>query len=66
MPILRSALAALMIGVATPAFIASAFAQTCACPQTEGFQSGPVIQADEAPPPLPVYEQPPIPSPGYV
>ena len=66
MLMLRPALAALMIGVAAPAFIAPAFAQTCACPQVEGFQSGPVIQADEAPPPLPVYEQPPIPSPGYV
>ncbi len=66
MPILRSALTALLLGAATPAFVASAFAQTCACPQTEGFQAGPVIQADEAPPPLPVYEQPPIPAPGYV
>ncbi len=38
------------------------FAQTCACAPAGG---GYVIQADEAPPPLPEYEQPPIPAPGY-
>ena len=39
------------------------FAQTCAC--APGGGGGYVIQADEAPPPLPEYNQPPIPGPGY-
>ena len=37
------------------------YAQTCACAPEGGY----VIQADEAPPPLPEYDQPPIPAPGY-
>src|SRR5271168_1250346 len=58
---LRAA-AALLIGAGAPAaLVAPAFAQTCAC-STGG---GSVIQADEAPPPLPEYDQPPLPAPGY-
>ncbi len=63
---LRPALTALMIGAAAPAFVAPAFAQTCACPPGEASAAGPTIEAEEPPPPLPVYEQPPIPAPGYV
>jgi WXXGXW repeat (2 copies) len=36
----------------------SAVAQTAAC--------GPIVIADTPPPPLPSYEQPPIPGPGYI
>ncbi len=67
MRFLRPALTALSIGAATPALLAPAFAQTCACPPAAGASySGPVIEAEEPPPPLPVYEQPPIPSPGSI
>ena len=62
----RPALAALLIGAASIVLAAPAYAQTCACPATDGFAPGPVIQAEEPPPPLPVYEQPPIPASGYV
>ena len=41
----------------------SALAQTCACGVSSG---GVVIQAEEPPPPLPIYDQPPIPEPGYL
>jgi hypothetical protein len=62
MALLRRAVAAVLIGACAPvAFVAPAFAQTCACPPSGGY----VIQADEAPPPLPEYDQPPIPAPGY-
>ncbi len=37
-----------------------ALAQACTCPS--GFQ----IRADRPPPPLPVYDQPPMPGPGYI
>jgi len=58
---LRAA-ASLLIGACAPAaLVAPAFAQTCAC-STDGSY---VIQADEAPPPLPEYDQPPLPAPGY-
>jgi hypothetical protein len=63
---LRPALTALMIGAAAPAFVAPAYAQTCACPPATASAAGPTIEADEPPPPLPVYEQPPVPAPGYV
>lgn len=66
MRLLRPALTALLMGAALPALIAPAFAQTCACPPTSSSYSGPVIQAEEPPPPLPVYEQPAIPAPGYI
>jgi WXXGXW repeat (2 copies) len=42
--------------------VTPSFGQTCACPATG---SAYLIQADEPPPPLPEYEQPPIPAPGY-
>ena len=62
MALLRHAVAALLIGACAPvAFSAPAYAQTCACAPEGGY----VIQADEAPPPLPEYDQPPIPAPGY-
>ena len=62
MALLRHAVAALLIGACAPvAFAAPAYAQTCACAPEGGY----VIQADEAPPPLPEYDQPPIPAPGY-
>ncbi len=67
MRFLQPALTALLIGAAAPALVAPAFAQTCACPPATGAAySGPVIQAEEPPPPLPVYEQPPIPAPGDI
>ena len=66
MPILRSALTALLIGATTPILVSPAFAQTCACPTAGGFQPGPVIEAEEPPPPLPVYDQPPLPAPGHI
>jgi hypothetical protein len=58
-------MAALLIGVSgSAALMAPALAQTCACPPAyEG--AGPVIQAGEPPPPLPIYDQPPMPAPGY-
>ena len=63
MRLLRHAVLATLIGVCAPvALAAPAFAQTCACaPEGGGY----VIQADEAPPPLPDYDQPPMPAPGY-
>jgi hypothetical protein len=61
----RPAMAALLIGACAPlACIAPGFAQTCECPPP-GFSSGPVIESDEPPPPLPEYDQPPIPAEGY-
>jgi len=62
----RGAFAALLIGTSAPlAFSASAFAQTCACAPGGASGGSYLIQADEPPPPLPEYGQPPIPSPGY-
>jgi hypothetical protein len=62
---LRNAVAALLLGACAPiALVAPTFAQTCACAPSGGG-GGYVIQADEAPPPLPEYGQPPIPAPGY-
>jgi len=66
MRFLQPGLAILLMGVATPILALPAFAQTCACPTTDGFAPGPVIEAEEPPPPLPVYEQPPLPAPGHV
>jgi hypothetical protein len=66
---LRHALAAaplLFWAYAPFAFVPPAFAQTCACAPAGGAAGGGyLIQADEAPPPLPEYGQPPIPAPGY-
>jgi hypothetical protein len=62
------AVAALVIGVGAPAaLIGPTFAQTCACAPAPGGGPGGgyAIQADEPPPPLPEYDQPPLPAPGY-
>ena len=61
------AVAALVIGVGAPvALIGPTFAQTCACaPAPEEGPGGHAIQADEPPPQLPEYDQPPLPAPGY-
>jgi hypothetical protein len=57
---IRLAAAALLLGgLFAPALTPPALGQTCACP-------GAGIRADAAPPPLPDYDQPPIPSPGYL
>lgn len=59
---LRSGIAALLIGSwPLSALVSPAFAQTCACAPGGGY----VIQADEPPPALPEYDQPPLPAPGY-
>ena len=57
------ALAALLLA-AVPVAAGSAWAQTCTC--ATGGGSGATILSDEAPPPLPEYDQPPIPSAGYL
>jgi hypothetical protein len=65
---LRHALAAapLLFWACAPfALVAPAFAQTCACAPAGAPSGGYLIQADEPPPPLPEYSQPPIPAPGY-
>ena len=64
---LHRTFAALLIGVYAPvALTAPAFAQACACaPGGGASEGGYVIQAEEPPPPLPEYDQPPIPAPGY-
>jgi hypothetical protein len=62
---LRNAVATLLLGACAPiALVAPTVAQTCACAPSGGG-GGYMIQADEPPPPLPDYEQPPIPAPGY-
>ena len=54
--------AALIVATCAPvALAAPAFAQTCECAPAGGY----VVQADEPPPRLPEYDQPPIPAPGY-
>ena len=64
MRFLPRAAVALLVGASAPAaLVAPVLAQTCACAPAGG---GYVIQADEAPPPLPEYDQPPIPAPGYL
>ncbi len=66
MRFLSHAVVALLIGVSAPlALVAPALAQTCVCPPAGAAVSGPVIEAAEPPPPLPVYEQPPMPAPDY-
>jgi hypothetical protein len=68
MRLLRHAVLASLIGACVPvALVAPGFAQTCACPPTGAGSSGGgyAIQADQAPPPLPDYDQPPMPAPGY-
>jgi hypothetical protein len=66
MKTLRPAIIAFLL--ATSSLVApmnSALAQSCAC-GAGGGGGGYAFQADEAPPPLPVYDQPPIPEPGYL
>ncbi len=70
MHFLRPAMATLMMVACAPlALVAPGFGQTCECPPAAvgaaAVEAGPVIQADEAPPPLPEYEQPAMPEPGY-
>jgi hypothetical protein len=70
-PILAAALLA-----AAPSVVAIGFAQaqTCTCPPRaadagsgsgSGYSQARII-SDEAPPPLPEYDQPPLPGPGYM
>lgn len=57
---LQPAILAILLGTCALAPLPTpSFAQTCTC-----ASSG--IHADAAPPPLPVYDQPPIPAPGYM
>ena len=57
------ALVAVLLSLGLTALSSPASAQTCTC---AGGGSGASIVADEAPPPLPDYEQPPIPASGYL
>src|SRR5579863_2319468 len=60
MPRLRPILAAIVLGAGVmPALSLPSFAQTCACATA-------AIRAEAPPPPLPVYDQPPLPAPGYI
>jgi hypothetical protein len=61
---MRRTLVVLLGSVSLIAWQAPAFAQTCSCPPSSAGVA--VIRADEPPPPLPVYDQPPIPAPGYI
>jgi hypothetical protein len=52
--------------------VAPVFAQSCTCPPSQdqgaapGGGAGVAVYADEAPPPLPEYDQPPIPAEGDI
>lgn len=59
---LPAALLAALLSLA-PAVLDPAAAQTCVC---AGQGGGVAIRSDEAPPPLPDYDQPPMPGPGYL
>jgi hypothetical protein len=60
MTMLRPAVIALFLGTCLhPALSVSASAQTCTC-------SGIGIRSEVAPPPLPEYDQPAVPGPGYL
>jgi hypothetical protein len=64
---MRRTFVVLLGSVSLIAWQAPAFAQTCSCPPSSaGVAAGAVIRADEPPPRLPVYDQPPIPAPGYI
>ncbi len=69
---LRTLFAAAMLAAAPNALIAGlADAQTCACPTGDESDAPRAasrvrIIADEAPPPLPEYDQPPLPAAGYM
>jgi len=58
----RAAIAGLLLSV-IPAFSTSAWAQACAC---AGAAAGVTIRAEDAPPPLPDYDQPPLPTAGVL
>jgi hypothetical protein len=60
--------AVLLAAVPGGAAIGFAQAQTYTCPPSGGEAGAytPRIIADEAPPPLPEYDQPPLPAPGYI
>ena len=66
MRFLRPALAALLLGACAPALVAPSFGQECVCPPAEGATAGPIIESDETPPPMPDYDQPPMPTPGDI
>ena len=73
------ALIAVLLSASVPLFGGPAAAQTCTCPESgagaavgsaggaiASSGAGPTIVADEAPPSLPQYDQPPIPGSGYI
>lgn len=63
----RASLAVLLGSVSLVAWQAPSLAQTCACPPSGASgAAGVVIRAEEPPPPLPEYDQPPMPAPGYL
>ncbi|HEY1943564.1 MAG TPA: hypothetical protein VGH40_15750 [Roseiarcus sp.] len=57
------ALVAVLLFACFPLLSAPSIAQTCTC---AGSEPGVTILSDEAPPPLPDYDQPPLPGPGYI
>jgi hypothetical protein len=59
------ALSAFLAAGVLAAPLGSALAQTCTCPTDQEGAAPVSVYADEAPPPLPEYDQPPIPAPGY-
>jgi len=65
---LKTLLTAALIATAIPTVGASvASAQSCSCEEGAGPRASRAeVYADEAPPPLPEYEQPPLPAPGYL
>ncbi len=65
--LLRASTAVLLGSVVLVGWQAPSLAQTCSCPPSSAsVAAGVAIRADEAPPPLPEYDQPPIPAPGYI
>ncbi|MBB3172534.1 hypothetical protein FHR90_000340 [Endobacter medicaginis] len=61
----RPGLALLALLATTAPAAGPAVAQSCTCPPV-ALASGPVIEAEAPPPPLPEETQPPIPAPGYI
>jgi hypothetical protein len=58
----KSGFLALLLATGSMAALTTAsFAQVCSCPAGVA-----AIHAEEPPPPLPVYDQPPMPAPGYM
>ena len=65
MNFLPRAMVGIVLTTVTAAVAGPSFAQTCACaPEGGASQGSYAIQADQPPPPLPEYDQPPIPAPG--